>query len=91
MENTFHITIKDNENNEVILDMDTNCFIGAINQEDSCSGVSQVNCKGRDLVAVFVTLMKTARSAMTTGEGDDTLFIASLMAWIENNMKEIKQ
>ena len=78
----FHVTIKDNETQTVEVDMDTNCIIGSIDDDDACMSISYVSVLGKDIVANIKNLLICARDTMEC----DPIF-ASCIQYILNVME----
>ena len=52
----FHITITNNETNEIMADHDTNAIIGAFRRDDGIQGVAAICCNPLELATTVETV-----------------------------------
>lgn len=60
----FHITITDNETNEVLTDKNTDAIIGAIHTEGDTGIIILTECNGCSLMGTAAGAMKAARESI---------------------------
>ena len=56
---TYHITITNNETNEILANDDTNCIIGAYAVEDGTYAIGHTACNGITLLSAVAAAEKT--------------------------------
>ena len=84
----FHITIKDNDNNEILLDQDTNVIMGVVDAGDVSRGLGYTQSNGKTLWCNFIALMKCARKCLTNAKGEDTLWKMAMSAFLSEYQEE---
>lgn len=84
----FHITIKDNDNNEILLDQDTNVIMGVVDAGDVSRGLGYTQTNGKTLLCNFIALMKCARKCLTNAKGEDTLWKMAMSSFLSEYQKE---
>lgn len=84
----FHITIKDNDNNEILLDQDTDVIMGIVDAGDVSRGLGYTHSNGKTLLCNFIALMKSARKCLTNTKGEDTLWKMAMSAFLSEYQKE---
>lgn len=84
----FHITIKDNENNEILVDMDTNVIMGVVDKKDKCMSLCYTQCDGRTLMQNFITMQKAARSCLSNAQSGDLLWKMAMSSYMETVISE---
>lgn len=87
----FHIMIKDNDNNEILLDQDTNVIMGVVDAGEVSRGLGYTQTDGKTLLCNFSALMTAAHSCLTNKEGDDTLWKVAMSAFLSNYTKGNKE
>ena len=85
----FHITIKDNDNNEILLDQDTNVIMGVVDDGDVSCGLGYAQSNGKTLLCNFIALMKCTRKCLTTAKGDDTLWKMAMSTFFSEYQEEL--
>lgn len=81
----FHITITNNETNEIIADHDTDAIIGAFRRDDGVQGVAAVCCNPLELV----TTVETVRNVL--GEVEESNPELKQLGEIVRMMEELEQ
>ena len=83
----FHITITNNETVEIIHDSDTNCIIGAINQEEStaCIGVAR-DATGADIATTIVSVEEFVQDF----KNDDPILCLAAEVFKHNGTRVVK-
>lgn len=87
----FHITIKNNDKNEILLDQDTNVILGVVDAGDVSRGLGYTQTDGKTLLCNFISLMKCAHNCLTNEKGDDTLWKMAMSAFFSECNKENKE
>lgn len=87
----FHITIKDNDNNEILLDQDTNVIMGVVDAGEVSRGLGYTQTDGKTLLCNFVSLMKCAHNCLTNEKSDDTLWKMAMSAFFNDYTKGNKE
>lgn len=61
----FHIVIKDNETNKILVDADHDTILGACSSDDddSVQGIGYTSCTGATLLAMYDTLFQVMKQA----------------------------
>ena len=61
----FHIVIKDNETNEILVDADHDAILGACSSDDddNVQGIGYTRCTGATLLAMYDTLFQVMKQA----------------------------
>lgn len=86
---SFHITIKDNNTNEILVDDNYDAILGACSSDDGdkTTGIGYSKCTGATLLSIFDAMFQVAKSA--SGESQALWHIA-LKRVLENEIKEVK-
>lgn len=84
----FHITIKDNDNNEILLDQDTDVIMGVVDDGDVSRGLGYTQTDGKTLLCNFTALMQCTHKCLTNKKGDDTLWKMAMSAYLSEYVKE---
>lgn len=87
----FHITIKDNDNNEILLDQDTDVIMGVVDDGEVSRGLGYTQTDGKTLLYNFGALMTAAHNCLTNKEGDDTLWKMAMLAFLDKYKEENKE
>lgn len=85
----FHITIKDNEENEILVDQDTDVIMGVIDAGDTSKAIGYTQATGKTLLCNFHTMMWCAKRCLTNAEGDETLWRMALMTFLQQEKEEL--
>ena len=61
----FHIVIKDNETNKILVDEDHDAILGACSSDDddNVQGIGYTSCTGATLLAMYDTLFQVMKKA----------------------------
>ena len=61
----FHIVIKDNETNKILVDADHDAIFGACSSDDDdrVQGIGYMSCTGATLLAMYDTLFQVMKQA----------------------------
>ena len=61
----FHIVIKDNETNKILVDADHDAILGACSSDDddNVQGIGYTRCTGATLLAMYDTLFQVMKQA----------------------------
>lgn len=62
----FQITIKNQETGEVLVDINTNAIIGAVDYGASTRVIGLINCEGRDLAATAAGALQAANRVIAS-------------------------
>lgn len=84
----FHITIKDNDNNEILLDQDTNVIMGVVDAGEVSRGLGYTQANGKTLLCNFDALMTCTHKCLTNEKGDDTLWKMAIATFLNKCMEE---
>lgn len=87
----FHITIKDNEKKEILVDMDTDVIMGVADNKDKCTGLAYIRCSGKTLMQNFLVMQHEARSCFLRAGCGDLLWKAAMSAFLEEIESEKKE
>ena len=83
----WHLTLKDNETGETLIDRDICALIAGIGLEDNAQAVAMANCTGMDLVKTVVCAEEALQSALNENPIAGTI-AASVMASRNKNKTE---
>lgn len=68
----FHIVIKDNETNKILVDADHDAILGACSSDgdDNVQGIGFLSCTGATLLSMYDTLFQVMKKGERRKTGD---------------------